>query len=57
MASTIPEKVWGSASKPGKDSQVGCVYCLAEDNHVPLDIVYYWKGTSMCFNHVKTYAR
>lgn len=53
---TIPEAVWGTAQKPGTDSQTGCVYCLADGNHVPLDIVYYWMGTSLCFNHVKIAA-
>lgn len=55
--STIPEKNWGSTSKPSVTTQFGCVYCLAEGNHGPLDIVYTWKGTTLCFNHVAPEAK
>lgn len=55
--STIPEKEWGATKKPAVTTQSGCVFCLAEGNHGPLDIVYLWKGTTLCFNHAPAYAK
>lgn len=56
MASFIPELLWAAAEKPGSDSQTGCVYCLSEGVHAPVDIVYIWGGTSMCRRHVEAAA-
>lgn len=54
---TIPEALWGSVSQPEMTSQTGCVYCLIEGVHAPVDIVYYWGGTSLCFQHLPPHAK
>jgi len=56
--STIPEAHWGVSTKtPTATTQMGCVYCLVEGTHTAVDIVYMWKGTSLCFNHLPPHAK
>lgn len=61
MSGYTPEDVWKphveqtAVRIPGEATQVGCVYCLAENVDSPATggIVYYWNGTSMCGTHIK----
>lgn len=50
----VPSEIWGShANNSDEPAKVGCVYCLMENNvSAPLDIAYYWGGTSMCRKHL-----
>lgn len=57
MIPTIPEKGWGVTQKPGVVTQTGCVYCLMEGNHGPVEVIYFWMGTSICFNHLPAHAK
>lgn len=54
---TIPEASWGAAAKPGKDSQTGCVWHLIEGSHEPIDVIYFWGGTSVCMDHLISHAK
>jgi hypothetical protein len=54
---TIPEAVWGASSKPGLTSQTGCVWHLIEGHHEPVDVVYFWGGTSLCAKHLPSHAK
>lgn len=54
---TIPEAVWGAVSKPDVTSQTGCVWHLIDGSHEPVDIIYFWGGTSLCFQHLPAHAK
>lgn len=48
-----PSAIWGGAvNEPGTDSQIGCVYCAAENVAAPVLIVYMFNGTSYCRRHL-----
>lgn len=50
---TKPSAIWGGAvSSPGEDSQIGCVFCAAENVSAPVLIVYMYQGTSYCRRHL-----
>ena len=55
MSGPIPQFGAGLVFKPEENTQIGCVYCLAENIEAPstFGTVYLWQGTSMCARHIK----
>lgn len=54
----IPDLHWGKHADPSVQTQIGCVYCLAEGLEAPAEshVVYFYMGTTYCARHVKVAA-